>query len=271
MAKQGSAYEDLSQLETFEETMLRWTKQSLTQLRDAYRMQKVYNGTSNRAYEVWGRRVVVRRVRKHRQLSGSSKEYHYVMRRVQNGWFAENERRKKQAAAGKPNVWYSTGFSYRNLDVRLVRANLFSGEVDFQTTLNMLYVEAGVGATGRLHARGRDIAVDRSANWTTRRRYVGNWVPMQGRTHRPATRQQVSLLARRLRWLARQRFLFDLSTWIGYSLHDAMAGGASPQVSAAGTDLDLRFKPVDAQLAARAKEQIAAFEQATIGHVVSRL
>ena len=41
---------------------------------------------------------------------------------------------------------------------------------------------------------------------------------MMGRTHRPSIRHQASLLSRRMKWLALDKYNVGLTTWLLYSL-----------------------------------------------------
>lgn len=216
----GKDYKAFS--EPFEVTVARWALQAAQQLRDAYKTQKVFNGTKDRTYEVWHRRKAV----KYRNVRG--KRVPVPGGTVDWGWFDENAYRKKN---DNGNYWYSTGQSFRKIDVTTENLKmheeadkqfLIQGQVTFHTTLQMLYAEAGVGANGRKKGadprskplvRPKDIAVLREAPWTHKRRYTP-WIPGKGEAVRPNTRQQVNLLRRRLNWLARVKYTFELSNWL---------------------------------------------------------
>lgn len=175
--------------EPFEVTIKRWAAQSLLQLKDSFRVQHIFDGTSNASSEVYPGYYKRNKLNIERQRYNSSAKY-----------------------------WISTGTSFERLDVQVPDPSI-TGTIDFRTTLQLLYAEAGVGASGRKHARGRDIKVQRQDPYKVGKRYT-LWNAKTGKTHRPSVHQQISLLTRRIKWLARKHFLYDLSTWITYSLGD---------------------------------------------------
>lgn len=192
--------------ETFEETISRWAETAAKQLRDSFAMQRIYNGSDSSINEVWNRNGW--------------------------GWNDENARRKSMKSGSSADYWFSDGQSYRKSNVTVENlmshkeANveyLIQGQVTFHTTMQMLYVEAGVGANGRRKGQPRtskplvrpdDIAVQRSEPWSTRERYVDEWKPGRGKSVRPNTRQQVKLMRRRLKYLAMAKHALELQTWL---------------------------------------------------------
>lgn len=186
MARRGSV--DI--YEPFEVIIKRWALEANQQLHDTFRTQHIFDGTSNAAAEVYP------------------------------GYYKRNKLNiYRQRLNPQAQYWVSTGQSYDRLNVSVLNPSMIDGVIDFRTTLQMLYVEAGVGANGRDHARGRDIKVNREKPYKIGQRYT-LWNAGKGNTHRPSVRQQVNLLSRRLRWLARKHFLYDLSTWLTFSLGD---------------------------------------------------
>lgn len=220
--------------ETFEETLHRWGAQAAQQLEDTYKYQKIFNGTSNKTYEVYGSRLV----KKTRSIMTKKGPVTRTYTVKQPGWFEENERRQKRAEdTGKQNIWFSDGSSYKRVkDGKGITYEniqehkeadldfLIQGQITFHTTMQMLYVEAGVGANGRRKGadprskpivRPADIAVNRKDEWHTRKRYTRNgWKPGKGDAVRPSTRQQVQMLRRRLKFLALEKHRFELSAWL---------------------------------------------------------
>lgn len=213
--------------EPFEVTIKRWCRVALQQLRDSYATQKVYKHGASPAYEIWRRnkRRTVYTFDRPYKKGGKRRK---IGKRVLSswGWFDESAYREKlQKQNPSADYWYSTGASYNALAVEAVNAFseqkefIISGEVRFRTTMQMAYAEAGVGATGRRHKRGGgDIRVQRSIPYKAQNRYIGEWEPMQGRTHRPSVRQQVNYMRRRMVWLAKKHFTFQLNTWLSMTL-----------------------------------------------------
>lgn len=209
------AYGDFTPYEPFEVTIKRWASISAQQLRDAYKTQKVFNGTNDKNYEVWGPRIR-KIIRKYKTKAGEVKKEVEIR---EHGWLEENEKRRKNHGS---TGWYSTGMSWKTVQgesVTVPNSTWEHGQIDFKTTLQMLYAEAGVGANGKWKSRPRNIPVDRRQKYSHKNRYV-RWIAGEGYTHRPNTRQQVSLFQRRLKWLAKKHFLFDLTTWLTYSIED---------------------------------------------------
>lgn len=216
--------------EPFENTIKRWALTAAQQLKDSYATQRVFNGSSSHANEVWRRDKIIS-VRD--TVNGKRK---WVKKKVSWGWLDENQYRKEHDDKGKQ--WYSTGHSYDVANVTTENLKLhkeadkdflIQGQVTFHTTLQMLYVEEGVGATGRRKGqprnskplvRPKDIAVDRSADWKAKVRYT-EWVPGQGKSVRPNTRQQVNAFVKRMKWLSQQKEIMAISEAITYGLERA--------------------------------------------------
>ena len=216
--------------EPFENTIKRWALTAAQQLKDSYATQRVYNGTNSHANEVWRRNKTVS-VRK--LVNGKRK---WVKQQVSWGWLDENQYRKSHDYEGKQ--WYSTGHSYDVANVTTDNVHthkeasaefIIQGQVTFHTTLQMLYVEQGVGANGRRKGQPRtakpivrptDIAVDRQADWKSKVRYT-NWVPGKGKSVRPNTRQQVNAFVKRMKWLAQQKETLEITQFIVYGLERA--------------------------------------------------
>ena len=179
--------------ERIDNVLKRWAKQSGEQLRDSYKMQRIYP-----VGEVWP------------------------------GWFEQN---RKNARSTRNGAWVSTGHSYEVADdVQTSGYWLDEVEIKWHTTLGALYAEAGAGLTGNKYTRGRRsrrgrkrIKIQRKDNYSHSRRYVDEWVPMAGRTHRPATRQQINLFRRRLEWLAKRTYLYNAATWLAYEIESALS------------------------------------------------
>lgn len=214
--------------ETFEQTAKRWALEAAKQLQDSYKTQKIFNGKYDREHEVWR---IQKTVRTRSKVNGHVVKAQKV---VSWGWNDENKERKKAHGA---KGWYSTGHSYEvamhnpvtveNMQEHK-EANLdfiIQGQVTFHTTMQMLYVEAGVGANGRKNGRvitrPRDIPVYRKDDWSTKHRYVRKWEPGKGHAVRPNTRQQVGLLYRRMKWLAMAKHNFELSKWLIANFEEA--------------------------------------------------
>ena len=187
-------------------TLRRWALQSAEQLRDSYKMQKVFNGSQDKSYEVW-------RKTKTRRIKG-------VVKTVSWGWFDESAyREEQQKKRPGSEFWYSTGQSYRIAmgdPVKVLDDTWSHGTIDFTTTTGAYFMALGVGANGRFKSRGKNgIYVDRmSQPYSYKKRYVDKWVPSAGKTHRPNVKTQLNLLNKRIKWLARKHFLLDLATWI---------------------------------------------------------
>lgn len=178
--------------------MNRWAATSAQQLQDAFKMQKIYP-----VGEVWP------------------------------GWFKENATRKKRT---RNNPWYSTGHSFdlaKKVEVEGYR--LPDLTVAFNTTVGMLYAEAGAGLTGNKHTRGKRarrgrkrIKIDRKMPYTHTENYaekIGGWTPMRGRTHRPSVRQQANLLARRFKWLGKHIFAYKAEAFLSVAFFDLVNAG----------------------------------------------
>ena len=217
----------------FQDFLRKCARQSAEQLRDAYNMQKVWNNTPNNA--VWIRSRKVKKLQK----NGQWKTF------TSWSWYNESKLREEKDKGivgrvidGKGKYWYSTGKSYeiaRRGAVSVVNATREHGEIDFHTTWGAMWSEAGAGLTGRSHVRGarakggrKRIKIDRAQSYkgVAERRYVQEWIPMDGRTHRPLTRRQVNLFRRRLRWAALYYYrdkMVDFLTYSMYELFDSIA------------------------------------------------
>lgn len=232
--------------EPFETTVKRWAALSLMQLKDAYRTQKMYNGSNSQAYEVW-RKPIKRTIYTFGPRDPQGHR-HVLSRKTYSswGWLDENALRE-QKAKEHPNAeyWYSTGESFKQLDVQTMNVKevpeefIVSGEVRFRSTMQAYFAEKGVGANGPEHARGRDITVDRSDPFSWQNRYVANWVPSEGQTHRPNVRQQVYYMRKRLQWLASKKFEFQVSQWLSIALASMLDTGSSGISLPAGMKLDI--------------------------------
>lgn len=229
---------------SFDQTVRNWVAQSSQQLRDSYRMQHVWDGT--RSNSVWmgrGTHQYYKTVES-KPVYSRGKDKHKVVghkrgrvpdKKVTNySWYDEvSHRIQMQQRYPSREYWYPTGMSYQiamHHPVTVVEGGT-SPVIDFATTLGALYAEAGVGATGgrwtgkkfKPYVRPKDIKVNRSDNWKHNVRYVRNgWRPKRGDAVRPNTRQQVSLLARRLKWAARMIYEHDLTIYLGYMLEQEL-------------------------------------------------
>lgn len=224
MAKTPSTY---IPLEPFETTVRRWAAMSAAQLHDSFKLQKIYSGSKNKAYEIWsGRKKTITE----RGTVGPNGRRKRTKKTIDWGWFDENAHRQVlQRKNPNADYWISTGASMKETDVEVVNMKskmedfLIEGEVRFRTTMQMFYVEQGVGANGRKNVRGKNgIKVDRAEPYHYNSRYINEWIPKQGHTHRPSVRQQVNYMARRMKWLAKQNFNFALNTWLQVQLTDML-------------------------------------------------
>ena len=117
----------------------------------------------------------------------------YPIGEVYPGWFRENELR----TAGKHRGWYSTGEGYKSFhhQVRYTPSQIddFPSEVHIEYFFNhyLGYVDLGVG-------KGRPLQkVKRSEDARRDDRYVTEWNPKAGETHRPLFRKEMRHLSRR--------------------------------------------------------------------------
>ena len=114
----------------------------------------------------------------------------YPYGEVYPGWFEENARR-----AGT-NLWYSTGDAARSFywQIRYTEGkDDFPAEVSIEYFFNyyLSFVDYGVG-------KGRPLSkVQRSEPARRKNRYVDEWSPKQGKTHRPVFRKEMRALSRR--------------------------------------------------------------------------
>lgn len=219
----------------FGQTLSNWAFQSAVQLQDAFRMQRVWDGTKSNSVwfksgkkRYWTGERTTKKVGKNKDRSVKVKKMYTA-----SGWSWYDEvslRSIMQRKFPAHDYWYSTGLSYAtamNNPVQVVNGNMEFAEVAFNTTMGALFAEAGVGLTGQKFTRGargskgrKRIKVNRSENWHYDKRYAQTWRPMTGDTHRPNVRQQASLLARRLRWAARMVYERDLTAYLGYMLQE---------------------------------------------------
>lgn len=176
--------------ERFDHVMRRWVNESREQLHDAMKEQHVYPYE-----EVWP------------------------------GWKKENKRREK---SGNPNAWYSTGKTAQVTNVVLTNDSMTDAVIEFRSTMGLWYSEMGVGLNGRTHVRGKRssggrkrIKVQRDQKITNaKQRYVSQWIPKQGHTHRPTLRREMNLLKRRLGWAAIQMHRQKFTWFIAYQFND---------------------------------------------------
>lgn len=229
MAKKGS-FEATHHYPPFETVVREMALISATQLHDAFRTQRIFDGSNNRSHEVWHRQ---KWVTEEGTPDAKGRKRRGKRRKIDWGWFDENALRKKKKQEN-PSVdyWFSTGASRdeTRVEVSNLKADpnhlLIEGEVRYRTTMQMYYVETGVGANGRNEVRGRrGIKVDRDDPFSWRYRYVNDWVPHLGHTHRPSVRQQVYYMTKRMKWLAKKEFGFMLNTWLQISLTEMLDTG----------------------------------------------
>ena len=200
----------------FDQTLRRWAMQASFQLRDSYRMQKMWDGTKSNS--VW-----IGRKKHYSMNTGAGSQVTKAGGKMVSNWSWYDEvmhRRQAQEKNPRREYWFPTGMSYQisqHNPVTVVNGS-HSPIIDFATTMGVLYAEAGVGKNGPRHIRGKDIKVDRKRPWSHTRRYVSRWQPGKGKSHRPNTRQQLSLFARRLRWAAHMIYEHDLVIYIGSML-----------------------------------------------------
>lgn len=250
----------------FGETLRRWAAQASQQLHDSYKMQKVWNGS--RSNSVWLGRGP-RTVYLSKQIDKGKGQVAFINSRAQAekhqfanySWYDEVWRRKEmQKRNPSKEYWYPTGMSYQisqHEPVTVVDDTIESATVDFHTTMGALYAEAGVGANGILpgwtadarrkpKTRPRHIKVFRKDPWTHTKRYTsGGWKPGQGHAVRPNTRQQVSLLSRRLKWASKLIFQHDLTIYLGYMLEQSFLelGTWVWSVDAQGLPVGMHYEP----------------------------
>lgn len=111
---------------------------------------------------------------------------------VYPGWFAENAKRQQQ----QRGEWYSTGDAARTAYWQM---RYFEGKDDFPSEVILEYffnyyisfVDYGVGQNRPLSK------VKRGAEAVRNQRYIDQWVPKEGKTHRPIFRKEMRLLKRR--------------------------------------------------------------------------
>lgn len=113
---------------------------------------------------------------------------------IYQGWLEENRRRKEYAKT-HPNkdVWYSTGKGVASIEARVIKA---SGPSDVTVGIShlahMQFADMGVGIWGAYE----DIQRTRKARPNTR--YISNWVPSMGETHRPGIMFKARSIQRRM-------------------------------------------------------------------------
>lgn len=173
-----------------------------------------------------------------KQLHDAMKEQHvYPYEEVWPGWKKESERREK---SGNPNAWYSTGKTKDVTNVVLTNDSMTDAVIEFRSTMGLWYSELGVGLTGNTHVRGKRsrgmvkkingkavrfslkrVKVQRDQKITNaKQRYVSQWIPKQGHTHRPTLRREMNLLKRRLGWAAIQMHRQKFTWFIAYQFND---------------------------------------------------
>lgn len=203
----------------YEEFVREMINRSEQQLQDSYDVQKIYDGTSGSS--VWSGR----RIRHLRDANNTTSGYIYT-----TNWHEESQWRERNDRSGK--AWYSTGESRRKFGINLLSDSLRHGVIEVNTTFGILMAEHGVGKTGSRHVRGHKgshgrlklIRVQREKNYVARQRYVGEWTPMSGATHRPTTRRQATFMAKRIRNFAADLFGWNMSTWIVMDLAKSLDG-----------------------------------------------
>lgn len=241
-----------------------WAMQSAKQLQDAFMMQKLWNET--RENSVWiGRGThkfyktnVNKPVKSRGKRGGYIPGYYKLGWKLEKtvtdySWYDEVQRRKElQSRYPKRDYWFSTGYANEVSDVKVINATLEDAEIDFHTTAGALFAEAGVGLNGRNAVRGarsskkrKRIKVDRKAPWHYNKRYVGNWEPSQGRTHRPGPKQQVSLLKRRLKWAAQAIYCRDLAIYLGRTMEESWKRIGKITIWTGAADGSFEIKPVN--------------------------
>ena len=106
---------------------------------------------------------------------------------VYPGYSVDNERRRMHGG------WFSTGQGAKSFEGEVIEAGE-DGIVTLAFRYNdyLQYVDIGVGA-GR---SAEDVERGKKANY--RRRYVGQWTPSKGATHRPALAMEFRHLQSRL-------------------------------------------------------------------------
>lgn len=92
------------------------------------------------------------------------------------------------------HMWYATGEGERSFEGDVIKVDETSGLVELAIRYNdyMQYVDIGVGA-GR---KAGDVERGRKVRYKSR--YVNNWKPKAGKTHRPAIMPTIRHLATRL-------------------------------------------------------------------------
>lgn len=232
-----------------------WAMQSAKQLHDAFQTQKLWNDT--KANSVWVRQAA------NGPLKPGQKTKRNGARRPgmfgQWSWYDESKLREKldkgipgRITTGKGQYWFSTGYSAKVSDVKVVNATMEDAEIDFHTTAGALFAEAGVGLNGKRAVRGaraskgrKRIKVDRQARFLHDKRYVGNWEPSQGKTHRPGPKQQVWYLKRRLKWAANAIYCRDLAIYLGRTMEEAWQKVGKITVWTGAADGSFEIKPVN--------------------------
>ena len=227
-----------------------WALQSARQLHDAFQTQKLWNGT--RANAVW--ESMQQRKTRAKKLQKNGKTYKVAPTTFNSwSWYEESKLRQMlDSKSSKKDYWYSTGYTAKVSDVKVVNATMEDAEIDFHTTAGALFAEAGVGLNGPRATRGarsskgrKRIKVDRRAPWHYNKRYVGDWEPSQGKTHRPGPKQQVSLLKRRLQWAARTIYCRDLAIYLGRTMEEAWQKVGKIPVWTGAADGSFEIKPVN--------------------------
>ncbi len=104
------------------------------------------------------------------------------------GFHTVNEYRRQRGE------WYANGEGVKSFEGEVYEADEDTGMVTMGFRFNdyMKYVDIGVGA-GR---KAED--VDRAKNVNFKQRYINNWQPRAGKTHRPGIRPELNHLLTRL-------------------------------------------------------------------------
>lgn len=113
---------------------------------------------------------------------------------IYQGWLKENERRKRYARRHpKADVWYSTGDGSKSIEARVINASSPSNvTVGISHVAHMMFADMGVGIWGNYD----DIKRQKRAR--PNKRYLSNWVPSQGETHRPGIMFKARSIQRRM-------------------------------------------------------------------------
>lgn len=204
--------------EKFEVTVERLVNKARAQLHDSYGVQKMYDGTPGSS--VW----FGRKVRHYRRANDTTSGFVTITNwDEESRWRKAND--KQRSSHGKTmERWYSTGHSADIADIRAESDRIENGVFVATTTFGMLMAELGLGKNGPHHVRGKGkkglkgIKVQRQKNYQAGKRYVEDWVPGKGASHRPTTRRQLNFLGRAIRNYAADLFEYNLESWLIYDI-----------------------------------------------------